>query len=191
MILINNVFEIAKNLNLTLELEKKFGSKNDNHRLELRKNLIRNLNKSDITYQSDILNLKEIPFVPNAYISISHCKSLGGFTISDKPVGFDIEELSRISDSLIQRIMTESEKNLYHDLKFLWGAKEAVYKCLNHHCQKPIKTISEIHINNFNKITDSYFEWSALHPTILNSEQGKGYTYIDSNHIYTFFLFSR
>ena len=67
--------------------------------------------------------------------SISHCKRAVGVALHDKPVGLDVESFRTAKESLLQRTMNESERELiFHadnpDRMFasLWTRKEAVLK---------------------------------------------------------------
>ena len=66
-------------------------------------------------------------------ISISHCSKYIALAICAEPVGLDIELLGRDTSRIINKFISEGEKNLYkNDLADgaleLWCAKEAVYK---------------------------------------------------------------
>ena len=79
-----------------------------------------------------VLALSTPPRVSFASISISHCPTLGGFAFSPGRVGigFDLEELSRLSISAIERVSTSEEIASAPDRTLLWSAKESAYKAL-------------------------------------------------------------
>jgi 4'-phosphopantetheinyl transferase len=66
-------------------------------------------------------------------ISISHCSKYIALAVCAEPVGLDIELLGRDTSRVINKFVSEEEKNLYKnnlpkDALELWCAKEAVYK---------------------------------------------------------------
>ncbi len=66
-------------------------------------------------------------------ISISHCSKYIALAVCAEPVGLDIELLGRDTSRIINKFVSEEEKNLYknnllNDALELWCAKEAVYK---------------------------------------------------------------
>lgn len=81
-------------------------------------------------------NLHPSPLIP--HFSLSHCREAVCCAISDRPVGIDIESVSRkVSDSLIRYSMTCEEAegialSIDKDRAFLrlWTQKEAVAKLL-------------------------------------------------------------
>ena len=66
-------------------------------------------------------------------ISISHCSKYIALAMCAEPIGLDIELLGRDTSRIINKFVSEEEKNLYknrllYDTLELWCAKEAVYK---------------------------------------------------------------
>lgn len=132
---------------LTLKIEKKWSSTYTDNRLLLRKDLFKRFN------QTSLLDLNETPKNLGQNVSISHCPVFGGYVISDRPIGFDIEQRRRISKPLVKRICdTVYEHELLDsyidDLVIFWGVKESAYKSL----RKTDGHISEIKIKIIEKI---------------------------------------
>ncbi len=80
-------------------------------------------------------NLNGKPFLEGDknYISISHSQHFVAFAFSEIPIGIDLEKADRDTSKIINKFVSEDEKNLYHQAKGnwpleLWCAKEAVYK---------------------------------------------------------------
>ena len=66
-------------------------------------------------------------------VSISHCSKYIALVVCKEPVGLDIELLDRDTSRIINKFVSEEEKNLckndFSDVALeLWCAKEAVYK---------------------------------------------------------------
>jgi 4'-phosphopantetheinyl transferase len=66
-------------------------------------------------------------------VSISHCPKYIALAVCAEPIGLDIELLGRDTSRIINKFVSEEEKNLYknnlpNDALELWCAKEAVYK---------------------------------------------------------------
>lgn len=79
-----------------------------------------------------LADLNWIPQASRGYFSISHCKSVGGFSYSEKPHGFDVEETRRISVDVLKRICTSDELQEVGDHpEYLWVAKEAGLKAFS------------------------------------------------------------
>lgn len=78
-------------------------------------------------------------FEDGPFFSISHCKEAIAVVVAEEPIGIDIELIRKADDSLIERVMNESEKEqlsavegAQKDRLFtrLWTQKEAVVKAL-------------------------------------------------------------
>lgn len=75
------------------------------------------------------------PFLPddNKCISISHSYDFVAFAVCDFPIGIDMEKADRDATRIINKFVSEDEKNLYQNVQAnwpleLWCAKEAAYK---------------------------------------------------------------
>ena len=111
------------------DLSKKFSSTKDHYRENIRTQLITEY--SSFFNRTQSANLSDLTIIPEAsvgYFSISHCQTVGGFSYSQLIHGFDAEVISRISNPIINRTSSESERNEAPDIKFLWVAKEAAFK---------------------------------------------------------------
>lgn len=79
---------------------------------------------------------KGAPAVPAAFISFSHCKNFAAAARSTQsPVGIDVEPISDRILNLHSRFVNEEEKRFFNirdprHLHLIWGAKEAMYKCV-------------------------------------------------------------
>jgi 4'-phosphopantetheinyl transferase len=72
---------------------------------------------------------------PTQQISISHSLSLAAIIISDKPVGIDVEEITRNVEKVSARFLSPEEltwtansHNSHLSRLICWCAKEAIYK---------------------------------------------------------------
>ncbi len=115
-----------------IKLNPAWGSDHLNYRIQIREHLA-TVDSSYFSRQQQIqlydLNLRPQP--AQGFISISHCKNMGGFSYSRLPHGFDVEEIKRISETIITRTTTEQERSQAPHPKLLWVAKEAAYKALS------------------------------------------------------------
>lgn len=107
------------------------------------------------TKDSTFLNLEETPGIDfkseKFLISISHCKSLGGYALHLKDnIGFDIEEVGRIKLEVVNRISTEEDRSFFTDEnnKFLWVIKEAAFKLMSGSGD----VMSEVQIQSLDKV---------------------------------------
>lgn len=89
---------------------------------------------------------KQLP--ENWFSSISHCGKAGGFVAVPAPfrIGFDIEEIARVSDQAAKRVCDDPEIEFAEapSASSLWVAKEAAFKGL-FEINQPT-TVSEIEI---------------------------------------------
>ncbi len=129
------------------------------------------------TKDKSFLDLKTIPKSDKFFVSISHCKALGGYALNlKKNVGFDVEELKRIKPEIIMRISTEKDRDIFikNDLCFLWVIKEAAFKLMS--CQGDV--MSEVEIQSLDKVGDhSYLGTVSIRGEIANflcGEVGEG-----------------
>jgi hypothetical protein len=77
---------------------------------------------------AQLYDLNQRPVSDMGFLSISHCHLLGGYSFSTFQHGFDVEEISRISDPIILRTSSEKERTSAPQIKMLWVAKEAAFK---------------------------------------------------------------
>lgn len=103
------------------------------------------------TKDKSFLDLKQVPKSDIFFVSISHCRSLGGYALNlKKDVGFDVEDLKRIKPEIIKRISTEKDRELFteKDCHFLWVIKEAAFKLMS--CKGDV--MSEVIIQSLDKV---------------------------------------
>ena len=115
-----------------LILDKNWGSKNANHRNDIRNCLAGNF--ADHFSRAQLARLNDLTWVPEAsdgHVSISHCEQLGGFAYSAFKIGFDVEVITRISSRVLKRTAQEAEFAACPVPEFLWVAKEAGFKALS------------------------------------------------------------
>ena len=91
------------------------------------------------------------PIVDTAdrWISVAHGGESVAVAIADKPVGVDIESLSRDFDRVAPRYMTEEEIALSEDRRwacFVWCAKEAMYKLYG---RRGVELRGELRVDSF------------------------------------------
>ena len=96
------------------------------------------------------------------FISISHSRKSIAVAISSKPIGIDLEEISRKQYSLHKKFTTpneqlwiESSNNKQLISAIIWSAKEAIYKLAN---IEGLLFESEIEITPFNPTEKSNFK---------------------------------
>jgi len=122
---------------IVMELSPKYASNASDYRSKLRVAL------HERFQEARLLDLNIVPELPSGFVSISHCRTLGGYALSKYPVGFDIEESSRVEWRFLERMWNpKDEKGPTAALH--WCAKEAVFKGLG--AQQPA-VISDIGIH--------------------------------------------
>lgn len=141
----------------------RFGSKNTDHRLQLRSSLLGELlklqiEKTHIQFKSElILDLKSLPKCKGFGISISHTENLGGFVLSEKfqNIGFDLEDPKRVTKAVVARMSSAEEILSMPDPAKLWIAKESSFKALSNHLKAAV--ISDIEV----------FDWQEPGPDLM------------------------
>ena len=102
-----------------------------------------------------VLDLSTFPqTLENLYVSISHCKDLGVFIVSSRPVGIDIEMSSRLKKEVVGRVSTVDEMLMLDEVGLLWPAKEALFKC-----ETGLKLLSEIKLDTWEKSQNKTYEF--------------------------------
>jgi hypothetical protein len=124
---------------ISVDLSPKYASRAPDFRSLLRMSIYQKLQ------EPSLLDLTQIPRLPHGFVSISHCPSLGGYVLSKNPVGFDIEESSRVEWRFVDR-MSHPDDEKGPTAAAQWCAKEAVFKLLADQ-QPPV--LSQIAIYNW------------------------------------------
>lgn len=106
-----------------------------------------------------VLDLNHVPHFSQISVSISHTASLGGFAISQRPVGFDLEAQSRISDRAVRRVSSDAEVAAAPSPAHLWVAKEAAYKALRHGQQPAV--ISDVEMVGW-KLEKNFWRFQVM-----------------------------
>ncbi len=154
------------------DIQDTWGSVNPNYRIEIRAQILSYLKAHHPNEASDtILNLNAPPILSSLFVSISHCPGMGGFVLSSKSLGFDIEDTFRITQKIIDRVSSEDEIKACPQIELLWPAKEATFKC-----STEFYTISHIQILKWAKSQNDTYSFSSL--TV------HGWAFLDSNHSY-------
>lgn len=129
--MIATISKAIKDPEFKIELKPDWSSAHSNYRQEIRKFLSAHFTKYFTRAQlATIHDLEHIPKSEIGCFSISHCQKLGGFSYSEFSHGFDVEEISRISDPILRRTTKPEEYEQAPKKYYLWAAKEAAYKAL-------------------------------------------------------------
>lgn len=115
---------------LRLILHREWGSAQGDYRPKIRQLLATKFAAHFSRTQLARLNdLNWIPEASDGFVSISHCRALGGFSFSAFPHGFDVEEAHRISRDVLRRTCSAEElAECGENPEFLWVAKESGLK---------------------------------------------------------------
>lgn len=124
----DDVSELALKLQTALPevrffLDPAFGSGAGEHRLAIRRKI------AEVTGDSTVLDLNSRPQPKGCFASVSHCRTLGGFAQSSRPIGFDIEETDRVTWDIVNR-MGHPQDIKGPTPAAHWSAKEAAFKSL-------------------------------------------------------------
>ena len=106
------------------------------------------------------------------YSSLSHTKGMGFLAISSKPLGVDVEVVSRVQEHVIARVSNSEELGNAPSGSSLWTAKEAAFKATREYNQPSV--ISDISIGAWRNIESQVETFSLLSHTThgISSERG-------------------
>lgn len=136
-----------------LILNTAWGSKNPNHRQEIRNFLAQHFSRHFSREQlAQLSDLSRPPLASDVFVSISHSCFLGGFALSQYEIGFDTEETHRISQNLLRRVSTADELQNCPMIESIWVGKEAGFKALSRTDKSLV--IADLHCCDW----ESYFE---------------------------------
>jgi hypothetical protein len=118
------------------------------------------------------------------FFSISHCPLFGGYVLQEAPlvgrsIGFDLEQASRVSPEIVNRISTPSEMTDSPDPASLWTAKESLYKSLPDGIQPA--AISGVRVSDWSVLSDNLYSFSGLisSPQHFHNSHGLLWTFND------------
>lgn len=120
----------------------------------------------------------------SVFASISHCPSLGGFVglnsshPGDLQVGFDIEEVPRVSLAAVERISNHRDQSPSCEPEMrpalLWSAREAAFKALLGDSQPLV--VSQIWLSHWQERNHGIWSYSFTSP---GTSPGVGYAWVD------------
>ncbi len=140
---------------LEIHLDPLFASHVSNNRNSIRQNILNRYQEQMTTEERlAVLDLNQRPVSKNLFFSVSHMKHNGGYAVSNEKVGFDIEDISRISTDVIRRISTTAEIDLAPQIEFLWSAKESSFKVIG---ETKDLVFTDIRITHWMKQNDIHF----------------------------------
>lgn len=171
---------------LEIDLESAWSSETPGSRLLIRQALSHKMPSG--ADDRSIFDLNQIPRPEGLAVSISHCRTLGGFASSREAakigadLGFDVELEARIKSDVVARVSTQSELAAVPLRAYLWVAKEAAFKALFHKLPKAEKFhLSQLQIGNWSETTDG---WSFF--ARLRNDSVKGYVTQGGALLYAF-----
>lgn len=171
---------------LRIILNADWGSEQPDYRKEIRDYLGEKFSAHfSLQEQAWLADLNRRPIPQDGHLSISHCRRLGGFCFSQFEVGFDVEEISRISVPLINRTAPENEKTQAPRPEFLWSAKEAGFKALSDQLQ----TITQIECTEWQShFENQVFSFRLKSSKTLDLLHNKGFIFSDSDFLFAVFF---
>ncbi len=173
---------------LSFFLHTDFSAEKENYRLNIRKKIVEAFS-GQLTEQdrARILDLKQLPLVENEklFFSISHSNAVGGFTAASLAHGFDIENSSRIKETIVHRVSSEDELKQAPHYSYLWPAKEAVLKSF----QNTEVVITDFSIHSWVSYSGTgLWSYRSTPKKSLASNINKGYLFLDTDHIFSIFF---
>ncbi len=144
----NNLRTFLKD-DFIIKFSAEYGSEKAGHRNLIRQDIFDRFGYQFTSSEKEtFFDLKQIPQIPRLFLSISHTTDLGVWVVGPHAVGVDIEQSSRLSEKLIERISSQNEMSLAKtaigNWKPLWTAKESAFKAFSQISE--IQLMSEIEI---------------------------------------------
>ncbi|MBK9324433.1 MAG: 4'-phosphopantetheinyl transferase superfamily protein [Bdellovibrionaceae bacterium] len=127
--------------------------------------------------------LTEKKSAEKVYYSTSHARAIGGFALSNRPIGFDIEAQDRVQNNTISRVSQNSEVSEAPTHTHLWTAKEAAYKSLAKFSQPTV--ISSIQIGQWTQTN----HFKLTNESSFGAPEGCGITWTFDSHICAVYFF--
>jgi phosphopantetheinyl transferase (holo-ACP synthase) len=176
-----------KEVELEAFTDPSWGSENADHRARIRTAIQQRINThwNEVVLPMEVQaagDLSKLPQFNKIFVSISHGQKLGGFAISKKPVGFDLELISRVEPVLVERVSLPDEVKFAPSPAHLWSAKEAAYKALVHFRQP--KVLSDVLIGGWNENT-----FQLLNDKLFKAPVGLGASWSKDGYVFAAFLF--
>lgn len=143
-----------------INVKSEWSSDHEDYRNIIRENLYHDISKLCSVSKKEFEDLSKIPTHSEYGISISHCRTYGGYTFVKKPhvIGFDVECLNRVTSKIVNRISNPNDSfDTVVNPAFVWVAKEAAFKAIQH--SVPVKVIQEIVLHSWNMISANVFEF--------------------------------
>ena len=174
--------------NLRLILDTKWNSKTLSYRKDIRSFLETQYSFHFSRQQLAQLNdLNWLPEAKDGYISISHCKSLGGFVFSKFKIGFDVEDIDRISLDILKRTSLETELSECPRSEFLWVAKESGFKALS--SSYPDTVMTDLICHNWQShFENQIFSFRLKSEKTLDLGLNKGFIFSEGPSLFSIFL---
>lgn len=128
------------------------------------------------------------PEASDGFVSISHCRALGGFSYSEYEHGFDVEETKRISIDILKRTSNETELQECLRTEFLWVAKEAGFKALSRSTSEAL-TVSDLICYDWQShFENQVFCFRLKSDKTLDFSLNKGFIFLDNSLLYSIFF---
>lgn len=167
-----------------------WGSRIADHRLLIRRGLAEKMTSQFSRAQLALLNdLNWVPEADTGFFSISHTKSMGGFTYSQYKHGFDSEEMARISNDILRRTCSEKELKECPRTEFLWVAKEAGLKAHSGVSGYTRPTdplvVTHLHAENWNShFENKVFSFRLKSYKTLDFGHNKGFIFLEGDKLF-------
>lgn len=166
---------------LCVNIKREWSSENEDYRLKIRESLYADISQKCDVSKREFEDLSRIPEHSDFHISISHCRTFGGYTYVPKPhiIGFDVECLHRVTSKIVNRI--SNPKDNYDTVvnpAFVWVAKEAAFKAIQY--VTPVKVIQEVIIQSWSMKSENVFEFQIANLMECNKLISFNYMHLDN-----------
>lgn len=175
-----------------LYLNTAWSSENSRHRTDIR--AFMGSKFSTLFTREQSIKLLDLNWLPEmapecGFVSISHCKKIGGFSYSKYKHGFDVEQFSRVSKSVLERTCAPAELEMAPRPELLWGAKEAGFKSLSSSNQAQDLLITDLVCECWTShFENQIFGYRLKTEKTLEFFINTGYIFLDQEFLYSFYF---
>lgn len=151
-----------ENTSVEIYFSKENHSKQKNHRLQNRQFIAQHLKQQGFVVDPNILDLSCLPTHPEMSISLSHSTqgSVIAFAKKEVLIGVDLEEAARITEPVVTRVSTDSERQQTPDIRYLFVGKEAAWKALSH--RYALSVIPEVELKDWQPLSPKAHTFSIV-----------------------------
>lgn len=171
---------------LELHLSSEWSSNSPDHRKLLRAFIADHLCLQGEA-RKEVCDLTYPPQTADKKISLAHSLHIGVVGFADVAIGVDIEQTSRVTEKIVERISSKEEMKAAPSVADLWVAKEAAFKALYNYEQPQI--MSQVEIGAWQKHSSQIEIFHVTNVEKFSAPHGVGAIWTSGLHKIAIFVF--